>query len=82
MRLYEAIGKRIIDICEENGITLNALANKCGVPSSNFKNIIYGKSTNPGIKIILHICNGMNMSIATFFDSELFENYKDFEDLS
>lgn len=81
MRLYDAIGKRILELCEVNGLTVYSLANKCGISSSNIKNIIYGKSTNPGVKVILHICNGLEMSLSAFFNSPLFENYKNFEDL-
>lgn len=81
MRLYEAIGKRILELCEEKEISVYSLANKCGISCLNLKNILYGKSTNPGIKIILHICNGLNISFAEFFNSSIFENYKNFEDL-
>lgn len=81
MRLYEAIGKRILELCEEKEISVYSLANKCGISCSNLKNILYGKSTNPGIKIILHICNGLEISLADFFDSPLFKDYKTFEDL-
>lgn len=81
MRLYEAIGKRILELCDVKGLTVHSLANRCGISSSNIKNIIYGKSTNPGVNIILHICNGLDIPFVDFFNSPLFENYKNFEDL-
>ena len=81
MRLYEAISIRIKEICTRDDITINALANKCGLPSSDIKNILYGKSTNPGVRIILNICNAVDMSLAEFFNAEVFKDYKHFEDL-
>ena len=81
MLLYEAVGKRILELCEQNKIALYSLANKCGISSSNLKNILYGNSKNPGIKIILHICNELDISFSDFFNSPLFDNFKGFDDL-
>ncbi len=81
MWIFEAIGKRLSKLCYEKEISVYSLANKCGISCSNFKNILYGKSTNPEIKIILHICNGSNIPFADSFDSPSFDNYKNFKDL-
>ena len=81
MRLYEAVAKRIVELCNDKGITINALADICGMPSANIKNIQYGRSKNPGIKIIFQICNGLDMTIEEFFHSEVFKDYKYFDEI-
>mgnify|MGYP001079755323 CR=1 FL=1 len=81
MRLYEAVAIRIVELCNERGITINALADICGMPSANLKNIQYGRSKNPGLKIIIQICNGLDISMEEFFHSEVFKDYKYFEEI-
>ena len=73
MKIVEATIKRIEDLCERNSITINALAYKSGISSSTLKNIVYGSSNNPGIATIKILCDGLNISIKEFFDSEIFD---------
>lgn len=68
-----AVGNRIIELCEEKGITVNALAVKSKVPPSTLKNIVYGQVKNTGVKTIEQICQGLNISIRDFFDGNDFE---------
>lgn len=72
MTTREAVVQRIIELCDERGITINAIANISAIPPSTIKNIIYGVSKNPGVVTIKMICDGFDISLAEFFDSELF----------
>lgn len=74
MKTRQAIAQRIIDLCKERNITINALANLSALPPSTLKNIIYGVSNNPGVVTIKIICDGLDMSLCEFFDCELFNN--------
>ena len=69
-----AIKVRIKRLCFENGITLNKLANLCGISPSSIKNIMYGKSCNPKILTIKMICDGLNITLAEFFNTKEFNN--------
>lgn len=69
-----AIKVRIKRLCFENGITLNKLANLCGISPSSIKNIMYGKSCNPKILTIKMICDGLNITLAEFFDVKEFNS--------
>ena len=40
---------RIIELCAQRGFTVNGLAEHAGLSASTLKNILYGKSKNPGI---------------------------------
>ncbi len=69
-----AIKARIKRLCFENDITLNKLANLCGISPSSIKNIMYGKSSNPKILTIKMICDGLNITLAEFFNTKEFNN--------
>lgn len=74
MKTRQAIVQRILDLCKERNITINALANLSALPPSTLKNIIYGVSNNPGVVTIKIICDGFDISLCEFFDCELFNN--------
>ena len=74
MNTREAVTDRIIELCEKKRWAHNALATYSGIPSSTLKNIINGKSTNPGIVTIKKICDGLEISLADFFDTDLFRS--------
>lgn len=57
---------------EQRNLSLNGLARLAAVPPSTLKNIIYGKSKNPGVVTLKLLCDGMGISITEFFDSPLF----------
>lgn len=71
--LCKAVKNRILELCEEKDLTINALATKSGLPPSSIKNILYGKSLNPKIATIKIICDGVNISLKDFFDSPEFD---------
>lgn len=73
MLIKDAIEKRILELCEERNIAVNTLANISGVSPSTVYSILNEKSQNPGIVSIKKICDGLNISIREFFDSELFD---------
>lgn len=74
MRTKEAVAKRIIDLCNEKGIAINALANISGVAPSTIYSMLNEKSQNPGVVSIKKICDGLDISVREFFDCELFDD--------
>ena len=77
MKLNEAISKRILNLCNENNITVNKLAMLSGLYQSTVNNILLGFSNNPQILTIYRICQGFNISIDEFFKDELFLDIED-----
>ena len=63
------IGNQIKNLCEEKGITINALATKSKVPASTLKNIVYGNTKNPGIETITKICYALEIELCDFFEN-------------
>ena len=72
MTAKEAVEKRIIELCDEQGIAINALANHAGISPSTVYSILNTKSKNPGIISIKKLCDGFNISLRVFFDSDIF----------
>ena len=73
MLIKEAVEKRIVELCSKRGIAINALANISGVSPSTVYSILNEKSQNPGICSIKNICDGLDITIREFFDSDLFD---------
>ena len=74
MNIKEADAKRILDLCAERNIAVNALATVSGIPPSTVYSMLNEKSKNPGVVSIKKICDGLEISIRDFFDSELFDD--------
>ncbi len=73
MGIYNLVVKRIIELCEEREITPNALSYMAGISQSTIKSILNGESKNPGIVTIKKICDGFEISIIDFFNTEDFK---------
>lgn len=73
MNTKEAVAARIIELCEQRNLAINALANLSGVSPSTVYSMLNEKSQNPGIVSIKQLCDGLEISLRSFFDCELFE---------
>ena len=74
MNAKQAVSARILELCKQRGIAINALANRAGISPSTIYSILNTKSMNPGIVTIKQICDGIDISLREFFDSPIFEN--------
>ena len=55
-------------------MSIHKLAMESAVAPSSIKNILYGKSQNPGIVTIKMLCDGMGITLTEFFDTEEFRS--------
>ena len=72
MNISEAVAKRILELCEQNNITVNKLSTISGVTQSTVNDIVNHKARNIGIVTIKKLCDGLDMTITDFFDTDLF----------
>jgi DNA-binding Xre family transcriptional regulator len=72
MKIGEAVNFRILELCRERGITLNKLATICGITQSTLDNIKKGNSKNQKIDTIKKICDGLEITIVDFFNTDYF----------
>lgn len=73
MKLNEAISKRLAELLKEKRMTQYQLFMKSGVPKSTIGNVINCSYDSVKLRIIHEMCQGMDISIPEFFDSELFQ---------
>ena len=74
MNAKEAVAKRILELCDEKNIAINGLANISGVSPSTIYSMLNEKSQNPGVVSIKKICDGLDISLRQFFDSDIFDD--------
>lgn len=74
MTTKEAVAKRIVELCAERNIAINALANSSGVSPSTIYSMLNQKSQNPGVVSLKKLCDGLEISLRTFFDSDIFDD--------
>ena len=74
MNTKEAVAQRILDLCAERNIAINALALISGVSPSTIYSMLNEKSQNPGIVSIKKLCDGLDISVKEFFNSPLFQD--------
>ena len=74
MNTKEAVAKRILELCEQRNLAVNALASISGISPSTVYSMLNEKSQNPGVVSIKKLCDGLDISIREFFNSDLFNN--------
>ena len=74
MNAKEAVANRILELCDEQDIAVNSLANKAGVPPSTVYSMLNKKSQNPGIVSLQKICDGFDITLRKFFDCDIFDD--------
>jgi len=70
----EAVAKRILELCEERNIAVNALATTAGISPSTVYSMLNEKSKNPGVVSLKKLCDGLEISLREFFDSDIFDD--------
>lgn len=70
MKTHEAVGKRILEFCNQRNITPNKLCTMSGVIQSTVNSIFSGRSQNPKLLTIIYICSGLGIELSEFFDCD------------
>lgn len=68
MTYSEVIAKRLKQICEERGITVNKLATLTGITHSTIHDLMSGKSKNVTVKTLHKIAIGLGLKLAQLLD--------------
>ncbi|MBO5354951.1 MAG: helix-turn-helix transcriptional regulator [Clostridia bacterium] len=72
MGTYTTVKNRILQLLGEKKMSIHKLAMESAVPPSSIKNILYGKSKNPGIVTLKMLCDGLNITLIDFFNTKEF----------
>lgn len=74
MNIGNAVKLRILELCEIHGITVNKLATVSGITQSTLSNIVGGRNDSTTIATIKKLCDGLEITIQEFFNSDVFSN--------
>lgn len=74
MNTKNAVANRIIKLCNQKNIAINALANISGISPSTLYSVLNEKSQNPGIVTIKKLCDGLDILLREFFDDDIFDD--------
>lgn len=72
MNISAAVAERILEFCKERNITVNKLSNMSGVTQSTVNDIVNHRAKNIGIVTIKKLCDGLEITITDFFDTDSF----------
>ena len=72
MNTYTATKNRLLELLGEHKMSIYKLAVESAVPPSSIKNILYGKSQNPGIVTLKMLCDGFGITLIEFFNTPAF----------
>ena len=68
-----AVRNRILQLCNEQNLTIHKLATISALPPSSVKNILYGKSKDPKLTTIKKLCDGFEITLGEFFSTPEFD---------
>ena len=69
-----AISERILALCKERNITVNMLSTLAAVRQSTVNDIVNKTTQNTGIITLKKLCDGMDITLYDFFDTEVFRS--------
>lgn len=73
-----AIAKRLTALCKEKGWDAVVLAEKTSLPVEKAKRMMNVGASNPGVYLMLRICNALEITVDEFFQSEEFKNIDEY----
>lgn len=74
MNVKDAVVLRLQEICAENNITYNDLANRSGITPSTIYSMMDQSRRDISIITIKKICDGLEITLSDFFDSKIFND--------
>lgn len=63
------VGKRLKELREKAGLTVNKLANMAGISQSYLRDVELGNK-NPTVETLSYFCDALNISLKSFFDTD------------
>ena len=73
LQLNEAVSRRVQELLKEREMTQYQLYIRSGVPKSTIANVINCAYDSVKLRIIHELCQGLEIELPEFFQSDLFE---------
>ena len=72
VELNEAIIERMKELAAERNMTIHQVIQKGGLNQATISELMSGRTKHPKVSTIQKFCNGLNISLNTFFNCEKF----------
>jgi transcriptional regulator with XRE-family HTH domain len=66
MDTYTVVKNRLLELLGAKKMSIHKLAMESAALPSSIKNILYGKSKNPGVVTIKMLCDGLGITLVDF----------------
>lgn len=76
MQKNNALANRLKELCQEKNYSYRELGEKIGMPGTRIARIANGVTTNPGIYTMIRICDGLEVSLDEFFQTDEFKELR------
>ena len=73
MTVGKVVRERIIQLCQENNMSINKLSSISGVTQSTVNNIISGRNNSATVSTIKKLCDGLGITLGEFFSTPEFD---------
>lgn len=73
MTVKDAVAKRFEELCAQQGIRPNELANRAGVTPSTVYSMLDPNRRRISITTIKKLCDGLGITLGQFFSCKLFD---------
>ena len=74
MTLSNAIRQKIVNLADENNISVHKLVMQSGLAYSTVSSFLNNKSDSVTMATILHLCEGANITVKEFFSDPIFKD--------
>lgn len=74
MTVKDAVAKRFEELCAQQEIRPNELANRAGVTPSTVYSMLDPNRRRISITTIKKLCDGLGITLGQFFSCEMFDN--------
>ena len=73
MTAKEAVAARILQLCSDHAIAVNALANLAGVSPSTVYSMLDPRRRQVSVTLVKKLCDGLEITLGEFFSATIFD---------
>lgn len=73
---HQAMSNRLKELCKERNLSYAELAEKIGVPKTKIVRMAIGAPSNPGLVLMMKICDALEIGLDEFVDTDEFREVR------
>ncbi len=73
MTVGDAVRERILQLCQDRGLSINKLCSISGITQSTVNNIISCRNNSSTVATLKKLCDGLGITLGEFFSTPEFD---------